>query len=135
MDLGMRRVSQFISLLLVALWLPAALHCGLERAGLPAMDSGCATNYCSCDSGVTPGCESAAAGAYKVTGGSAKVMPPALVTGGYFLCLELVPSAGSDADLNSLPVMQTEVPRDWIPIWQFVRRAAPPSRAPSPLLA
>jgi hypothetical protein len=61
-----------------------------------------------------------------------KVLVPDLLACSCFLCLQLVhPDLGIEL---LTPVVAAEKPQAWVPIWHFVRRAAPLSRAPSVLV-
>jgi len=46
-----------------------------------------------------------------------------------FLCLQLLPLVVAVEPIFA--VTSSESPEHWVPVWQFVRRAAPLSRAPS----
>ena len=127
----MRRLLPLLSLLLLATWLPATEHCALEAAGLLAetCPDGCATT-----SGEKDGCDTVENGAYKLSGNTLKIPAPDLFVGACHFCFqqiqldamgELVPPSGA----------LFERPTDWVSTWQFVRRAAPPSRAPTLLCA
>jgi hypothetical protein len=127
----MRRLLPLLSLLLLAIWLPATEHCALEAAGI--LTETC-PDGCSNTPGEKDGCDTVETGAYKLSGDTLKVPAPDL-----FVCLchicshivqfeltrDLLPSAG----------VAFERPQDWVSSWNFVRRAAPPSRAPSLLCA
>lgn len=58
-----------------------------------------------------------------------KVPAPSLAACTCFLCLQLLtPQLAVEP---ALAVVESDHPQDWVPVWQFVRRAAPLSRAPS----
>jgi hypothetical protein len=127
----MRRLLPLLSLLLLAMWLPATEHCALEAAGLikETCPEGCASTTEAKD-----GCDSVENGAYKLSGDALKIPAPYLFVCACHFCLvqiqldatrELVPPSGA----------LFERPHDWVSSWQFVRRAAPPSRAPTLLCA
>lgn len=60
-----------------------------------------------------------------------KVPMPSLAVCTCFLCLQLLtPQLAVEP---TLAVAESDRPQDWVPVWQFVRRAAPLSRAPSHL--
>lgn len=121
----LRRLS---AVLLLALWLPATLHCSLEHVGL--LSQTCAEDCASDQSHAPDGCGTVEDGSYRPTGSALQVATPALYACIDELCL---PS------WQNAPVCPDEVARfgafgesrDWISSWQFVRRLAPPSRAPS----
>lgn len=127
----MRRVRQFIALLLLAVWLPVTQHCGLEAAGLVSTccdDDGCSSGQsCSKDD-----CVALESGLIRSTNGSVQV--PAPVECACRDCLAFAAVALAPAR-EVLPPDRVYQPDDWVPIWSFVRRTAPPSRAPALLLA
>ncbi len=127
----MRRLLPFLSLLLLATWLPATEHCALEAAGV--LSNTC-SDGCSDKPGQADGCDTVENGAYKLSGDTLKVPAPDLFACVCHLCLHQIQS---DATCELVPAFGAlhERPRDWVPSWQFVRRAAPPSRAPTLLCA
>lgn len=128
LNLMMRRLLPFFSLLLAVVWLPATQHCAMEATGLFAQ-----TCSDGCESGASSardGCGSVENGAYKSSGDTLKVPAPALVAAIGLLCSHLV---GLDAVRVSviLPSESFDRSRDWVSTWHFVRRAASAPRAPS----
>jgi hypothetical protein len=124
----MRRVSQIISLVLLALWFPATQCCALEAAGV-------GLNFC-CDEGCTgddvcakDACATLGTVPYKSGGATVKVPAPALRDVATFVAVALPPPMIEAMVSPSTPVV--ERPADWVVVWQFVRRAAPPARAPA----
>jgi hypothetical protein len=122
------------ALLLAALWLPATLHCQLERLGFDAIfacadQSGQAAHGDS--AGCTDdGCQTIEAGQVAITKSDLDLLlPPPFVCAGVPCFQYLVPPApapeisafGQD---ETLPLQRT---------WQFARRAALPARAPDTL--
>lgn len=127
----MRRLLPLLSLLLLATWLPATEHCALEAAGLLAETC---PDGCAATPGGKDGCDTVENGGYKLSGDTLKVPAPDLFICACNFCWiqiqldatrELVPPSGA----------LYERPHDWVASWQFVRRAAPPSRAPTLLCA
>ncbi|WP_415909263.1 hypothetical protein [Oleiharenicola sp. Vm1] len=122
-----------IAVVLLTLWLPATQHCGLEAAGLIAADAphgaheGCAK--ANCDHCTHDGCNVVEGGFVKSSHEALKAPTPPLVACTRFLCLQLLPPVL--AIEPNLAVSESAFPDDWVPVWQFVRRAAPLSRAPS----
>jgi len=118
-----------ITVVLLALWLPATQHCGLEAAGLIAADAheGCAE--ASCDHCTHDGCNVVEGGFVKSSHEALKAPTPPLVACTCFLCLRLLTPVL--AIEPNLAVSESVSPEHWVPVWQFVRRAAPVSRAPS----
>ncbi len=129
-------VSSFrhvVALVLLALWLPATQHCGLEAAGLIGADGphvtheGCAgSNFDHC---THDGCNVVESGLVKFSNESIKVPSPTSVACACLLCLQLFPPVL--AIEPNLAISESVSPEHWVPVWQFVRRAAPLSRAPS----
>ncbi len=123
-----------IAVVLLALWMPATQHCNLEAAGLidahaEHKDSACfgGENPCSHD-----GCRVIEEITYKPSADLLKVPAPDLLVCSRFLCLQL---AYRELSVESVtPIAPAEKPQAWVPIWHFVRRAAPLCRAPSVLV-
>ncbi len=128
----MRIPRAIVALLLALSWLPAALHCGLEDAGVLAVAEACCSHDDASQESKTAcglaSCAEIESGRYQVNTADVKLAPPAwlpdfapplLVT---LLLLE---------DERNTEIRAIEAPPELLPTWQFVRRAAPPSRAPS----
>jgi hypothetical protein len=115
--------------------MPATQHCGLEAAGLIAAHGEHGGNATCCETS-TPcshdGCEIVEGVAFKPTLDSLQVSAPDLVACTCFLCLQLVYRDLSAEPVT--PVVAVEESQAWVPVWHFVRRAAPLSRAPSILV-
>lgn len=127
----MRRLRSIFYILLTLLWVPLTQHCGWEALGLVAKT--CTAVVCS---DVRPcagdACKEMENGSYKSSSDGIKASAPQLlaVAGA---CLNL-------ASVNPIvaqppPPSAVERPFDWVPSWQFVRRAAPPARAPALIAA
>ncbi len=127
----MRRLLPLFSLLLLATWLPATEHCTLEAAGF--LIETC-PDSCSNTPGEKDGCDTVENGAYKLSGDTLKVPAPDLFVCLCQLCLHQI-QLDATRELVLPSAALYERPRDWVPSWQFVRRAAPPSRAPTLLCA
>lgn len=122
---------KFVSLLLLALWLPVTLHCQLEAADLwPEHDDHAATACC------TPqqGCMKDACG---VLEGDALRTADNFTRGPLpvpFVCLCLICFRPAEPVILAAPVPEQVAFRQalaWVPTWHFARRAAPWSGAPS----
>jgi hypothetical protein len=132
----MSRCLRILSLLLLAVWLPAAMHCQLETAGLlpetcaHANIGGAEDESCAGD-----GCNLAEGGAVKTAGGGVKMTPPAsaLLADTDFSRL-LAGVLIAPRELTAALAVMTERARDWVPCWCFARRAAPSPRAPAGLV-
>lgn len=127
----MRRLLPLLSLLLLATWLPATEHCALEAAGFLAetCPDGCANTP-----GEKDGCDTVENGFYKLSGDTLKVPAPDLFACVCQLCLHQI-QLDATRELVPLPGAVFDRPQDWVSTWNFVRRTAPPSRAPSLLCA
>ena len=127
----MRRLVPYLSMLLLALWLPATQHCAMEAIGL--ITRTCADDCATANKTDIDGCGLLESGAYKPSVNVAKLVAPLLLV---CLCFEYAPllRVAPTADEIS-PSEAFERPRDWVSAWNFVRRAAPPSRAPTPVFA
>jgi hypothetical protein len=124
--------KKLVAACLLAFWLVATQHCGLESVGLFAAhhEEGEGAGCCSSSEGcATDGCATVEDGAYRLAN-SAPVIPAPLLGG----CLWSV-NWSTNVPLRELRVVAFrcpfERPLDWLPTWQFVRRAAPSPRAPS----
>ncbi len=122
------RLSKVFSLLLLGIWFSATQHCGLEASGiLDVSGSGeacCPTgDACSRDA-----CHVVETGVAKSALEISKAPTPVLFVCAYlFAPSVLLPESSEITGQN-----QTfDRPLDWLVSWQFSRRAAPLSRAPS----
>lgn len=127
----MVRVSQFMAVLLLALWLPATQHCALEAVG--ALATTCADHCTTGESTGKDACGSLEDGSYKPSTVTSKVTAPSLFACACFLSLHLELCATDES--QALPGEAFGQAKAWISSWQFVRRAAPLPGAPSLLLA
>jgi len=122
----MRWFRNLTALFLLGLWLPATQHCDLEAAGLLA-GFGCCGGQDDC---AQDDCAVVENGHFKSGAGILKVPVP-LVT---LLRLEAsFPALGvSIGMVPASPAWSTDVTADdWLPHWQFARRAAPWPGAPA----
>lgn len=130
-----RFLYSFVAFVLLALWMPATQHCGLETAGLIAAHGEHSGNTACCETSSPcshDGCEIVEKVAFKPTLDLLQVSAPDLVACTCFLCFQLV-----YRDLSAEPVTPVAVFEEsqaWVPVWHFARRAAPLSRAPSILV-
>ena len=129
----MQRLRRILALVLVALWLPATLHCDLEAAGLSTLFHCVTDHHVSADSthseSARDACDVVETGAFMPAADTATLPPPtlhALLLDFLFVptVLALKPPARGLCEQISAP---PEVARTW----HFVIRAAPPPRAPS----
>lgn len=128
----MARLARIVSVVLLALWLPATLHCALEASGILGVacaDEGCSSSDSAC---VSDGCVALESAQYHAAD-SARVSAPLAHACVAAVCAALaVPIVPAPTD-GVTPVPATSP--TWVPTWHFARRAAPPSRAPASLLA
>jgi hypothetical protein len=110
--------------LLLTVWLAAKEHCNLEATGwLPDV---CATD-CGKETPKDDGCEKVESAQYKQTCEHVKAPPPALLLCSFALACGL-------QEVEAPPVLAPEPwaePQTLARTWQFMERAAPPSRAPA----
>lgn len=122
----MSRAFKSFCLLLAILWVPITQHCLLEAAhGSELLQCEHSTNgSCTHD-----GCRIIEEGSYKTDSSSVKLTPPSILT---LACLYWIVSA-PELEFRDVRIADEELarPLNWVPAWQFVRRAAPPARAPS----
>ena len=125
--------NKLFAVVVMAVWLFATQHCGLEAAGLfaahdeQAEDTGCCAAKGGCEN---DGCATVEDGEYRPDQRSLVVLAPALATD--FLLAAcgatLAPPRSEEAELVWTPI---DRPHDWVTTWQFVQRAALSPRAPS----
>ena len=120
-----------ITVCLLALWLPATQHCGLEAAEL-LMQCG---DESAAAHGVAPGescsgdaCEVVESGAYYSSDASLKVCPTDLLVIGGLVCAAPVGLTAAAA-FSARPDHPRRQP-DWVPAWHFVHCVARLPRAP-----
>lgn len=128
------RLTKFAALLLVALWLPATLHCQLEGLGLDAIfacaDQPADTAHTDGDTCADDGCQTLEEGQFALSKSriDPAILPvPACACGSCFIpVVPAVPASEISAIGQEmiLPLQRT---------WQFARRAALPARAPDTL--
>jgi hypothetical protein len=129
-----KRLFQTVAVLLLALWLPATLHCDLEAAELwiEHDDAHAAVPDSCCDAGLGcthDACDTLEGSAVKSSDSFARAPLPVP-----FVCLCLINVLPVEAVSLVSPVpIQARIDQalDWVPTVHFARRAAPLSRAPS----
>ena len=121
----MTRFLKFACVLLAVLWLPLTQHCRMEAAGVIATACESAHSHACANCG----CGAVEDGGYKLDTASVKLPPPSILACLCYLCPPLEISL--DISYREPAPESVDRPLDWVPSWQFVRRAAPPSRAPS----
>jgi hypothetical protein len=125
----MSRVVRFAAWLLLAVWLPATLHCRMEMAGLgEAPHDSCCTGV-TADSGsdcVGDSCANIENSLIKDSAPELHLAAP--ITLCPLCCAALVRAVRIEPVLSPerhAPPLALKV------AWQFIERAAPPARAPS----
>lgn len=127
----MRRFYKLVALCLAVLWLPATMCCALEEVGLKEI---CSTDSCcDDDASAAKACCAVDSGGYHAENTTLKVQPR-LVD----LCACLVCTTAWDVSIETSRLVAAPGfarPADWLPNWQFERRAAAPAHAPDGLSA
>lgn len=104
-------------------------HCRLEAVGVvPQQCEQAGEQVCDSD-----GCSVLEDGAYKLGTATLTVAEPRLQPPLFVVALPVNLLAGTVAVDRTKDEISR--PLNWVPSWQFVRRAAPPSRAPALSLA
>ena len=124
----LRRISALFALVF---WLAATQHCALEAAGV--WDGHCDNGGKACcthdDQSPDDACKI-------VEGGSVRTVDFSIAVPSPELQLWLATVFETDAARQPIGAAPPQaVALDWVPRWAFVRRAAPPSRAPAPHFA
>ena len=114
--------------LVVALWLLATQHCGLEALGFELGSDHCASSEKSV------GCRTVEESGFKPMGNGISVPSPDLFVCLWLICAPSIPAFSPD-DASVMPDDFIEHPKGWVPTWQFVHRAALSPRAPTLSLA
>lgn len=128
------RLMKIASLLMVALWLPATLHCQLENLEFGGL-FGCPTasqdtTHAGNEACANDACLSVESGQFIVA--PSLIIPatqPALASAFIHFLLAVAPPRVAVADFIS----RQTVPLPLLRTWQFTRRAALPARAPDVL--
>jgi hypothetical protein len=124
----MNVLGKYVALLLVALWLPATLHCRVESSlGLAQ----CAETAASCHGEATcPDAVMAATPQASVKVASVSV-PAAKSLHDFFQCADWDASSAGDRIEQACSSARHITPLELSAAWQFIVRAAPLARAPS----
>jgi hypothetical protein len=108
--------------------------CALEAAGWEIM---CSDDSChesdSAKTAAADGCNAVEDGAYQSAIPSLKVAPSFAALCVCFICIR--PFEPELETEHALFVSEIARTRDWVPVWQFERRAAAPAHAPDSLIA
>lgn len=126
------RLAKLVSLLLIAVWMPATLHCRLEALGFETLFA-CAAQtvdagHTDKDACTDDGCQTVESGQFAFS--KSRVVPaalPSLDACQFVHCLLQIaqpvpaPKIFASRQAETLPLQRT---------WQFTRRAALPARAP-----
>lgn len=127
-----RILYRLVALCLAFAWVPATMCCSLEAAGWDVL---CSNVDCQKDSGqsAADGCDAVDAGLYQSSSPSVKI---ALTVATLCACATRLFAFERDFESRkAVCVAETTRTRDWIPVWQFERRAAAPAHAPDSLIA
>lgn len=129
--------NRFLSLLLVAFWFLATQHCVLEAAELfHDHATSTATGCCSAqaDGCEADGCKAVEDGQYRADAKIVKIAAPDLSVHACLLCAQHL-LAPHDPGTSLIAKERGHAAPDWVPSWQFERRAAAPAHAPDSLIA
>lgn len=124
-----RPLHRLIAFCLTLAWGAATLCCALEAAGWKSVCSvECCLDSDSDHAKPTEGCHVIEDGAYHSPAPEIKITPPDGGLGeGFFFIRHCRSELETERRISVSEVART---RDWVPIWQFERRAAAPARAP-----
>lgn len=124
MSRRLKTLFKIVTLAMLALWLPATLHCGLEAAGIELL-SHLDEQAQSCEDDV---CDAIEGGDYGKVAAHQRILPPAAMAD--------VPLLRSFHPLRLIPPGQFFAADDPPEVevlhrsWSFLRRTALPARAP-----
>jgi len=126
------RLTKFAALLLVALWLPATLHCQLEGLGLDAIfacaDQPVDTAHTADGDCADDGCQTLEEGQFAL---SKSKIDPAILPVFACACVSCFIPVAPAAPAPEISAIGQEMMLPLQRTWQFARRAAPPARAPA----
>ena len=124
----MLHARRIIALVLLALWLPATMHCDLEAAGVKGI-LGCHDHEAPCNTHCTvDACHSIEGVSYQFDSSVTKAPQPSLSL--LVLPIALVVPAFVETPREG-EIERASAPPEVARTWHFVMRAAPPARAPS----
>jgi len=128
----MQCVRRLLVWIMVVLWLPATLHCAMDRAAMFNSKPACCdddANAAADENGCGPRCDLLDGGTQKLANDLVKAHAPVLLVG-----LASVARLWSDKLVVAPQISPdgAESPPELSRTWQFVERAAPSPRAPSP---
>ena len=127
----MKSLFKLVVLALLALWLPATLHCDLNAAGLSLNASGEHPDSTCQDSCTRDTCNVVEDASYAKSASSLRVLPPSAAS--FTFCLLHLLTAPAPLLTERAPVSFTDDPPALQALhrtWSFARRAALPARAP-----
>jgi len=126
---GFFRILAFV---LAVLWLPLTAHCELETIGTPtheSADDGCCEPSADC---IDDACGLIEDGSFSPSFNLLKAPAPTLTVDQCLACVLALQATEESAPIT--PTWDyTDNPVDWTATWHFVRRSAPPVRAPANL--
>jgi hypothetical protein len=131
----MRLLCRIFALCLALAWVPVTGHCRIEALGV---DFAACSDDCHEPSPAgaahDDGCALIESGLYKTGSGTITVRAPAIASLCAFCDCSRISALGPVLDPGTVSLRATH-PRDWVPAWHFVQRAAPSPRAPSVVVA
>ncbi len=125
----MRLFYRLFAFCMALYWVPATAHCQLEALGLEFVSCADGCHDKAPSEAVHDGCDVFESGLYKSGIDTIKVAPSLATVCACLICLH-VPEPDSENG-PAVATAETVRPRDWVPTWQFVQRAALSPRAPS----
>jgi hypothetical protein len=122
-------LRRLVALVLLALWLPATSHCAIDVV-MDWCGDKCGT-ACAHEQGAAhaDACDLVEGGDFAPAAVAIQVPAPHLTAFVCLACLRARLLAEAEPALS--PAWATDDPADWVPVWRFALRAAPPTRAPN----
>ncbi len=124
----MQRFRNLLAIALVALWLPATLHCQLEAAGVDELFA-CEVDHCKSDAEPPRDtCDVVESSWIKLNAPSVLLAAPS-----FCRCIRCFLLQPPELPMDALPGINEAVqaPAELTHSWHFLARTAPPARAPS----
>lgn len=129
---GISRLTKFAALLLATLWLPVTLHCQLEGLGLDALfacdGQPVGTAHTADGDCADDGCQTIESGKFTI---AKSKLDLSLLPGLACVCVACFQHLAPPAPAPEIFAVRQDETLPLQRTWQFARRAAPLSRAPS----
>lgn len=124
-----RLLNQIVAIVLLALWVPATLHCAFGSVSEWDNDLCAAACNHDTDGNHQDACTVVESGDYMSAANLAHVPMPNLSVIACIACLHA--RLLDEARPIAPPAWTKDDPAAWVPVWAFVARAALPARAPT----